>query len=81
MYHFLLISLTEGLCNITPRKIAENNELLYTLLSLAGDVRLVIGKSPSVTIDWYTELKNASPEETIIVENAEKEIKVFGKFK
>ena len=62
-----------------PRKAAENKEIVSTLLSLAGDIRLVIGKTPDLTVDWGAELKNASPEETAIVEYAEKEIKEFGK--
>ena len=40
----------------------------------------MIGKSPDIKIDWASELKNANPEETGIVENAEKEIETFGRY-
>ena len=73
------IPFSEGLCFVLPRKVGENADILSTLLSLTGDIRLVIGKTPDLTVDWPAELRNSLPEEVFIVENAEKGIREFGK--
>lgn len=77
IHSFKTLFFSEGLCHVLPRKAGENVQILSTLLSLAGDIRLVVGKTPDLTVDWTAELKNSKTEELLIVENAEKEIHEF----
>jgi len=62
------------------KKAAESDNLLSSMYSVLGDTRLALMKSIETLTDWDMAWKHSSEEEIGIMELAEKQLEVFGKY-
>jgi len=75
-----IVCFLDALKKMFAKKAAESDNLLSSMYSVLGDTRLALMKSIETLTDWDMAWKHSSEEEIGIMELAEKQLEVFGKY-